>query len=318
LGDFDLDWWLPSLRPICEQFVQASRGNVNLQHWRSICKLREQYGGDIINGWISNLFPYLRSFIGGPCNRRNPIYETGEGFQSLVAPSGLSRVPFTWRNATTGRARQMEAVGGLLGVTQQHPTLALRPKVGWAVREASTLDALLNRLGREHTTFPGTRLEDAEYLPEDLCAFYHRTNGAELFGRSVFQIVAANDLEPLDWSELSDEQRGSSSPGGRIWHRFASLPDGSWLAINLDFNKNRAAWGQDPELSKKRDELGYEVFAPICHGSEATRNRPGANPVIALSFTELLEKLLDSGGKPWWLEPAFRGCGDAELFTRRG
>src|SRR5262249_54523633 len=118
--------------------------------------------------------------------------------------------------------------------------------------------------------------------------------------------------------EHSDEQRGSRSPGGRIWHRFATLPDGSWLAINLDFNKNRTAWRHDPELSKKWEELGYELFAPICHCSEATRNRPGANPVIALCFTEVLEKLLNGVGKSYWLEPTFRGYGDAELFTRRG
>ena len=146
LSAFELDWWLPHLLPICEQFVRASRGEVDQRHWRSICKLRDQYGGDIINGWIAKLFPYLRAFIGGPCNRRNPIFETGEGFQTLVAPLGLSRVPFAWQNATTGRARRMEAIGGLVGVTQNPETLALRPKVGWAVREAEKMDVLLARL----------------------------------------------------------------------------------------------------------------------------------------------------------------------------
>ena len=101
LSVFDLDWWLPHLLPICEQFVRASRGDVDGDHWRDICKRRSEYGGDVINGWVAKLFPYLRTFIGGPCTRRNPIFETGEGFQSLVAPSGLSRVPFTWQNAST-------------------------------------------------------------------------------------------------------------------------------------------------------------------------------------------------------------------------
>ena len=41
------------------------------------------------------------------------------------------------------------------------------------------------------------------------------------------------------------------------------------------------------------------------------------NRVVALSFTELLERLLDSGGKPYWLDPKFAGYGDAELDTRR-
>jgi hypothetical protein len=317
LRDFDMDWWLPHLRPICEQFIRASCGDVDLAHWRGICKLRTEYGGDIINGWVARLFPYLRSFIGGPCNWRNPIFETGEGFQSLRAPSGLSRVPFTWRNLATGRVRRMEAIGGLLGVSQGRETLALRPKVGWAVREAPKLDTLLNRLA-SHTTFSGTMVERDSYLPEDLCAFYHRTNGAELFGRggsAAVRITAAEEIEPLDWGEKL--YPGSSGPDGRIWHRIARLVDGSWLAINLDINKHLAPWWDDPALRKRRDELDCGLFAPICRGTDATRNKLGANPVVALSFTELLESLLGSGGKPAWLEPGFVGYGYAELFTRR-
>ena len=143
LSAFDLDWWLADLLRLCGQFVRASRGDVDLDHWRGICKLREEYGGDVINGWIARLFPYLRAYSDGPCNRRNPIFETGDGFQTSVAPSGLSRVPFLWRHAGTGRERYLEAIAGLVGVTQEPHTLALRPKVGWAVREATKIDVLL-------------------------------------------------------------------------------------------------------------------------------------------------------------------------------
>jgi hypothetical protein len=31
----------------------------------------------------------------------------------------------------------------------------------------------------------------------------------------------------------------------------------------------------------------------------------------------LLERLLDSGGHPYWLDPQFTGYGDAEQYTRR-
>src|SRR5262249_7211756 len=50
LEKFDVGWWLAHLLPICKQFAQASQGRIDLPFWQSICKLREAYGGHIING----------------------------------------------------------------------------------------------------------------------------------------------------------------------------------------------------------------------------------------------------------------------------
>jgi hypothetical protein len=213
----------------------------------------------------------------------------------------------------------MEAVGGFLGVAQDADTMALRPKIGWAVCAADRLDVLLTRVVAEHAVVPGVQVERRSYLPEDLCAFYHRTNGAQLFGKNpefAIRIAGATELEPLAWGEKSDPF-GSYGPEERIWHRLVTLADGRWLAINLDLNRHSAPWREVPELASKQRELGYSVFAPVCLCSDATRNKPGANPVVALCFTELLETLLDSAGTPGWLAPGFAGYGDAELFTRR-
>jgi hypothetical protein len=313
---FDLDWWLEHLLPICQQFVRASHGDVDLAHWQSICKLRHRYGGDVINGWVAYLFPYLRAFIGGPCTQRNPIFETGEGFQTLVAPYGLSCVPFLWRNATTGRERLMEAFGGLIGVTQDPTTRALQPKVGWAVRQADKLDVLLRRVSREHRTSPGVRFGEETSFPPDLAGFYHHTNGAVLFPEkdaATCRIVPRGELEGLDWGEDRVKGRTSRGPDGRTWYRFAHLADGSWQAINLDINRSGGPWRENERLrelvSKTRDD-----FAPICHVSRGTAGRPNQNPVIALSFTEWLERILDNGGKCFWEGSV--PYGDAGLFTR--
>jgi hypothetical protein len=314
---FDLDWWLPHLLPVCEQFVRASRGDVDVGHWRSICKLRDEYGGDVINGWVAKLFPYLRAFINGPCTRRNPVFETGEGFQTLFAPPGLSRVPFTWRDAATGRRRRMEAVGGLVGVAQDADTLALLPKVGWAVREAERMDVVLAGLAEDHTTFPGSPVERPGGLPEDLCRFYHRTDGAELFGRgssAACRIEAVRGLQRLDWGAVSESLRDNNYPNGHIWYRLARLADGSWLAINP-----RPEYPEAVRERFRNDPGGreWDTFAAVCHCRRETLGKPGQNPVVALSFTELLERLLDGGPKPYWLQPGFVGHGDAELYTRR-
>jgi hypothetical protein len=336
LRPFDLDWWLAALLPVCDQFPRAARGDVDLPHWRDICKLEDAYGGHMINGWVANLFPYVRSFINGPCRRRNPALDgDGSGFQTFVAPPGLSRVPFTWRNLVSGRERRMEAVGGLVGVSQDPATLALRPAVGWAVREAERIDVLLARVTADHATFApaSTTASDAgdderagpradePALPPDVSAFYARTDGAELFGRGAADVAAVRirhrgRIEPLEWNENPATLGRVDTPTGLTWHRIADLADGGWLAINLDNGVSYSpATRDDPAL--KRQSREDDSFAPLCHGTDATRGVPGRNPVIALSFTEWLERTLDADGRPYWLADGFAGYGDAERFTRR-
>lgn len=309
---FDIDWWLEHLLPICDRFVAATRGEVDVEHWQGICKLREEYGGDIINGWVCKLFPYLREFVDGPCRRRNPIFETGQGMQTLVAPPGLSRVPFTWRDAETRRERKMEAIGGLVGVTQDPQTMALRPRVGWAVRAAEKMEVLLARLAAEHPA--GVRAgadmrslsgRDSSHMEPDLGAFYACTNGAELFGRdgtAAYQIVSMDSILPAPVDLLAPKQ-----PDPCEWRPIARLADGSWLAAN----------------SHARNPSGMfdRTFLPVCHVARSPDSWPwpkaavtGAECVVALSFTELLERMLDSGGRWFWNEAGFAGHGNVERY----
>lgn len=320
---FDMDWWLDHLLPICEQFARVSRGDIDREHWQDICKLRRDYGGNIINGWIARLFPYLLGYIKGPCNRRNPIFETGEGFQTLYAPSGLSRVPFTFIKGETGEERLMQAIGGLFGISQNTETLALRPKVGWAIREASELDALMARLSAEHTTCPvetaplGDKVLAAshrDYLPPDLGRFYSEfPAGTSLFcnaSAAPYRILSRDRMNSLDWGE-APEIGNSRGPDGRTWHRFVDLADGSFLAIDLDMNRFRFNPGRNVDWEVKK------CFSPICHCRLETVGKAGANPVVAYSFSELLQRMLDSGGRFFWRDAGFTPYGDADQFIRR-
>jgi len=318
---FDMDWWLEHLLPICDQFVRASRGDIDLSHWQSICKIRSEYGGDIINGWVAQLFPYLREYINGPCKRRNPIFENGKGFQTLVAPPGLSRVPFIWRDAVTGRERAMEAIAGLVGMTQE--TFALRPRVGWAVREVGQIQILLRSLESDHTTFPGVVADRESLLPPDLAEFYIRTNGAEIFpsaGGCACRIVPADKIDPLGFDESPEkyDQGYRHGPKRRTWHRFAYMADRSWLAINLDPSRHYGV-AREPALAKQAAALKDE-FSPICVGRPGgflRFVRPERNLIVALSFGEFLERLLDAKGEAYWLESGFSDYGDAKQIARR-
>jgi hypothetical protein len=57
-------------------------------------------------------------------------------FSASCIPGGLSKVPCRWQ--CLDQYFEMEFLSGFLGVAQDEETLALRPEIGWAVREAST------------------------------------------------------------------------------------------------------------------------------------------------------------------------------------
>ncbi|MEZ4298414.1 MAG: DUF4419 domain-containing protein [Polyangiaceae bacterium] len=63
-------------------------------------------------------------------------YEDGRprGPREDCIPCGLSVAPFVWSHL--GTEYQMELLGGFVGIAQDEGTLALRPAIGWAVREA--------------------------------------------------------------------------------------------------------------------------------------------------------------------------------------
>jgi hypothetical protein len=53
-------------------------------------------------------------------------------------PSGITRAPFRWDYLD--RSFDMEFLGGFVGVSQDRETLAVKPEIGWAVREAPAAD----------------------------------------------------------------------------------------------------------------------------------------------------------------------------------
>ena len=254
LARFDLDWWLEHLRPICRQFVLAAKGQPDISHWQNICKLQSDYGGDVVNGWIARLFPYLRSFTNGPVRTKNPIFENGKGFQTAFAPSGLSRVPFTWSIELPGSTPlkyAMEGIGGFVGITQDPATKALRPMVGWAVAESSSIETAIDRVRRYHQTAPKApdsprtwryrRLKSGDEvcrtnLPEDMAAFYDATDGATVNDSQVqlqFSILPLGELLPQ--TATAHRIGGESDFNDRPfpWARFCQFSDGSSLIIAL-------------------------------------------------------------------------------------
>ncbi|MFN7730397.1 MAG: DUF4419 domain-containing protein [Pirellula sp.] len=135
LAKYDLDWWISPLLPILRQFANAAMGQVDTEFWQSIYqKPKVGSGREYITGWIVHMFPYLwdepRNMVRNPWvlntkKRGGPILEE--------FPTAPGSAPFQWNHL--GTTYNMEFVGGLLGVSQCEQTFAVRPEIGWAVRE---------------------------------------------------------------------------------------------------------------------------------------------------------------------------------------
>jgi hypothetical protein len=59
LAEYDLEWWVARLRPICDALVETAEGRPPRRFWQEIYKPEEAYGGDVVTGWVADLFPYL-------------------------------------------------------------------------------------------------------------------------------------------------------------------------------------------------------------------------------------------------------------------
>ncbi|HMK07587.1 MAG TPA: DUF4419 domain-containing protein [Anaerolineales bacterium] len=147
-----LDWWLGPMRSILSEFTAASSGEASRPFWTSMYRMG---GGDgpcsadgTWSGWIGLFFPYLNDQTGS-ATRRNPWIVDGgllldpgaSRLRDRDIPSGLARASLGWveRGPAGELLRQLEVdlFGGFVGVSQQRPTLRLRPEIGWAVGTGS-------------------------------------------------------------------------------------------------------------------------------------------------------------------------------------
>jgi len=133
LTEFDLQWWTSRLLPLLDEFVRASKGQIDNGFWNSIYKHENASGGSWVTGWINLLFPYLE----GPerHDRMNPaLRHPGARVNTADFPRGLVDVPFQWEYL--GQEHGMLLSAGFAGVGLDQERLAVAPALAWAVREA--------------------------------------------------------------------------------------------------------------------------------------------------------------------------------------
>lgn len=274
LEPFELEWWTPHLRMISAQFRRAARGDVNRTFWGNIYKHESFYGTSTVNGWLALLVPYTKNHHNGSFTTRNRVlnsrldWENGSlpadsprkpgqkfhlrpakfaGVDTDSLPSGISRAPFrmTTGSGESSRTQSMEFVGGFVGATQDPETLAIRPKLGWAVVTADANVDLMDRL-RDHDyaspldsaplkeVFDGWEQASRvlRALPGELMLLYKTLNGVILPNGWRIRPAGAVEVVPSVPEDDAYRQRKKGEwPGGPAF-RMADLPDGSTLALD--------------------------------------------------------------------------------------
>jgi hypothetical protein len=268
LAPYDLDWWLPAVRQVCDQFVRAANGDIDLAHWQDIYKRQDAYGWDNVNGWLVKLVPYLKNGHTGNFTVKNPLLDDPDAeVPTNVLPGGVSQVPFRCRWQGEAEDAAMEFLGAFVGVTQDATTLALRPKLGWAVRQASDLDRLFARLAKHK---PAPPLDAPEF----------DTRIAALKFEWLCEL-------PGDFLSLQALQRRRPLRG--------RLPVQAAGVGRTRRGKHHAAAGRLPRLPV---QLGYRPVGPLLRPGRRELRRPG----VAAHLREGLEgdprRASSWGGQP--------------------
>ncbi|XP_077992514.1 uncharacterized protein LOC144446589 [Glandiceps talaboti] len=139
LEQYDLKWWTDHLLPVLDQFVNASKGEVDRSFWSSIYKYHQQTSGTpMVTGWIATLFPYdsdnrQNTVLGEWSNHKGVTLGLDDAMTTDDFPTGLSAAPFIWEYFD--EEFKMKFIGGFMGYSQDSESLVLRPELGWAVVE---------------------------------------------------------------------------------------------------------------------------------------------------------------------------------------
>jgi Domain of unknown function (DUF4419) len=146
-NSFNLNWWLRELVPIVSKMASSAAGKDEKKFWEVWYKLSGGSGGPYICGHISKFFPYLKDYRTKESSRKVEHFEHCYITDDDL-PSGVSSAPFLWKYYENSFKMSLKA--GFVGCTQDKDTMAVRPKIGWAVvEEDKGLDKQYQRTCKE-------------------------------------------------------------------------------------------------------------------------------------------------------------------------
>lgn len=164
LGEsYDLEWWTRPIKETLDRIYRNALGEKDPDLWKDIYKYKSGSGGPFVSGWVIDFFPEFNPYLNGNDACVRPLVNGRVRVTTDELPPGISLVPFKW-NTMTGLAYEMEFIAGFTSVSQDSETMAVRPRIGWAVKEkqvegpetvTDTISSLpsLGMIVRENTSF---------------------------------------------------------------------------------------------------------------------------------------------------------------------
>ena len=213
LEQYDLKWWTDRLIPILDEFIAASEGNVNVDFWKDMVKIKKaEFCGDpeIVNGWFITFYPYNE-------------YGTRQSFKQISnfdeLPSEIVKLRLDYKisdGIDTADAEDLEVWAGFFGWEQNTSDYSIKPHIGWLVKQGTQSDLDLEALKRKNTPDSFGILLKVDEVPEVLKEFDHIYRLTLTFTETSELPEWLRDIQ-IDYLELNGKVSAADRVKAALW-----------------------------------------------------------------------------------------------------
>jgi hypothetical protein len=246
LRKYELDWWIDELEPLLKEFVKASKGKISKKFWMNMFRLhtKKEYGNPkIFDGWIVKFFPYDKD------GKRTDLKEIRK-WDAL--PEEIVKVDVKYQLLDeTGKVIEetpLELWAGFIGLRQNSQNFALKPEIGWMVREKNEeakSNILSDELKKQSTSNWGIDIR-VSVVPKEILML---SSIEKLSIQFTGNIIIPDEMKNIRINRLSLNGIISPEETERI---VAMFPDTYLYINNKPYNKalhdNRIFGGGVPEI----------------------------------------------------------------------
>ncbi|MEL6493841.1 MAG: DUF4419 domain-containing protein [Cyanobacteria bacterium J06623_7] len=306
IAEYNLEWWTNRLLPICDALIATAQGNPSLEFWQHIYKPKEVYGGDVITGWLADLFPYLKDGITHNPTQKNNILSipraeitVRDGINLKSLPVGLSETSFILKES--GDKKELKLIGGFIGI-QQDEQGCLTPEIGWGVKEPDRITQLINRLAAGKSSKLAPDWSEKTFFhefPKEIIQLSEKLAGTTLYADTDQYWYLRTPSEYLPCRNDNNN---------RHWTSFIDLKGDRCLAYRL-IRRSVGKWHQEhyetwfetwiiigkPVIVRQKKEIVLVQEKIVLENAK----------LIAKSVPQFLERILAAEGKYYFDDPAF-------------